>query len=102
MEASFGGSTLGGRCDTHFNTQDYEAMGRAFCETLLDFCDEDPSKVPWYSNSFTYFVIETVLAVEVGLCSSFKRGSCMFLTQNTHKGGQTLLQRQNFFPHSSY
>ncbi|KAG8334986.1 Cytosolic carboxypeptidase 2, variant 2 [Homalodisca vitripennis] len=45
MEASFGGSTLGGRNETHFTTQDYEAMGRSFCETLLDFCDEDPSKV---------------------------------------------------------
>ncbi|RZF43046.1 hypothetical protein LSTR_LSTR001224 [Laodelphax striatellus] len=45
MEASFGGSTLGSRYQTHFTTQDYEAMGRAFCETLLDFCDEDPSKV---------------------------------------------------------
>lgn len=45
MEASFGGSVLGGRAGTHFNTQDYEQMGRHFCETLLDFCDQDPSKV---------------------------------------------------------
>ncbi|KAI5730858.1 hypothetical protein M8J77_000932 [Diaphorina citri] len=44
MEASFGGSTLGNRTDTHFSTQDFEMIGRAFCETLLDFCDEDPSK----------------------------------------------------------
>ncbi|XP_075213726.1 nna1 carboxypeptidase [Lycorma delicatula] len=44
MEASFGGSTLGTRNQTHFTTQDYEAMGRAFCETLLDFCDENPAK----------------------------------------------------------
>ncbi|KAJ9574583.1 hypothetical protein L9F63_008210, partial [Diploptera punctata] len=45
MEASFGGSSLGGRTGTHFTTQDYEQMGRHFCETLLDFCDQDPSKV---------------------------------------------------------
>jgi hypothetical protein len=45
MEASFGGSILGGRAGTHFTTQDYEQMGRNFCETLLDFCDQDPSKV---------------------------------------------------------
>ncbi|PSN47951.1 hypothetical protein C0J52_10322 [Blattella germanica] len=45
MEASFGGSSLGGRAGTHFTTQDYEQMGRHFCETLLDFCDQDPSKV---------------------------------------------------------
>uniref|UniRef100_A0A8D8LG76 Cytosolic carboxypeptidase NnaD n=2 Tax=Cacopsylla melanoneura TaxID=428564 RepID=A0A8D8LG76_9HEMI len=44
MEASFGGSTLGNRADTHFSTQDFEMIGRAFCETLLDFCDEEPSK----------------------------------------------------------
>ncbi|XP_052132932.1 cytosolic carboxypeptidase Nna1-like, partial [Frankliniella occidentalis] len=45
MEASFGGSTLGSRAATHFSAQDFENMGRAFCETLLDFCDQDPSKV---------------------------------------------------------
>ena len=45
MEASFGGSTLGSRTSTHFSAQDFENMGRAFCETLLDFCDQDPSKV---------------------------------------------------------
>lgn len=44
MEASFGGSELGGRVATHFSTQDYEGLGRAFCETLLDFCDENPHK----------------------------------------------------------
>ncbi|KAJ9596288.1 hypothetical protein L9F63_027089, partial [Diploptera punctata] len=44
MEASLVGSSLGGRTGTHFTTQDYEQMGRHFCETLLDFCDQDPSK----------------------------------------------------------
>lgn len=48
MEASFAGSTLGSRGDTHFNIQDFESMGKAFCETLLDFCDEDPSKVLFF------------------------------------------------------
>lgn len=57
MEASFGGSTLGGRTDTHFTTQDFEAMGRAFCETLLDFSDEDPSKVFGYFNYLTLLKI---------------------------------------------
>lgn len=45
MEASFGGSTMGSRADTHFCPQDYEQMGRSFCQTLLDFYDEDPRKV---------------------------------------------------------
>ncbi|XP_059223877.1 cytosolic carboxypeptidase Nna1 isoform X3 [Stomoxys calcitrans] len=45
IEASFGGSLLGSRKGTHFTTQDYEHMGRAFCETLLDYCDDNPNKV---------------------------------------------------------
>ncbi|XP_073832558.1 nna1 carboxypeptidase isoform X3 [Musca autumnalis] len=44
IEASFGGSLLGSRKGTHFTTQDYEHMGRAFCETLLDYCDDNPNK----------------------------------------------------------
>jgi hypothetical protein len=56
MEASFGGSYLGGRAGTHFTIQDYEQMGRHFCETLLDFCDEDPSKVrrSVWQNAYVY------------------------------------------------
>ncbi|XP_063240662.1 cytosolic carboxypeptidase Nna1 [Bacillus rossius redtenbacheri] len=49
MEASFGGSTLGGRCGTHFTTHDYEQVGRCFCETLLDFCDPEPCKMSVFS-----------------------------------------------------
>ena len=71
IEASFGGSTLGSRKMTHFSTavnnnlqsfnsvvyfntflffslfflQDYEHIGRAFCETLMDYSDENPIKV---------------------------------------------------------
>ncbi|XP_020715227.1 uncharacterized protein LOC101453751 isoform X3 [Ceratitis capitata] len=45
IEASFGGSSLGSRKGTHFNTADYEHMGRAFCETLLDYGDDTPNKV---------------------------------------------------------
>ncbi|RVE52526.1 hypothetical protein evm_002920 [Chilo suppressalis] len=44
MEASFGGSELGSRMSTHFSVQDFESLGKTFCETLLDFYDEDPSK----------------------------------------------------------
>ncbi|XP_036145317.1 cytosolic carboxypeptidase 2 [Monomorium pharaonis] len=44
MEASMGGSKMGSRCGTHFSTQDYEQIGKAFCETLLDFSDQDPMK----------------------------------------------------------
>ncbi|CAH1973715.1 unnamed protein product [Acanthoscelides obtectus] len=44
MEASFAGSMLGNRADTHFSTLDFEQMGKSFCQTLLDFYDEDPKK----------------------------------------------------------
>lgn len=44
MEASMGGSEIGSRAGTHFSSQDYEQIGKAFCETLLDFSDDDPSK----------------------------------------------------------
>ncbi|XP_059617798.1 cytosolic carboxypeptidase Nna1 [Phlebotomus argentipes] len=44
IEASFGGTTLGSRNGTHFNTMDYEQLGRAFCETLMDYYDENPLK----------------------------------------------------------
>lgn len=44
MEASMGGSKLGSRNGTHFSAQDYEQIGKSFCETLLDFSDDDPTK----------------------------------------------------------
>ncbi|XP_044750070.1 cytosolic carboxypeptidase Nna1-like isoform X2 [Coccinella septempunctata] len=44
LEASFAGSTLGSRSATHFSAQDYEQMGKSFCQTLLDFYDEEPKK----------------------------------------------------------
>lgn len=45
MEASMGGTKIGSRSGTHFSTQDYEQIGKVFCETLLDFFDPDPIKV---------------------------------------------------------
>ena len=51
MEASFGGSDLpGGRQRTLFSQHDYQSMARNFCETLIDYCDLEPSKV--FSSSF--------------------------------------------------
>uniref|UniRef100_A0A6P7FPX0 Cytosolic carboxypeptidase 2-like isoform X2 n=1 Tax=Diabrotica virgifera virgifera TaxID=50390 RepID=A0A6P7FPX0_DIAVI len=44
LETSLAGSTLGCRADTHFSIQDLEQMGKTFCQTLLDFYDEDPKK----------------------------------------------------------
>eukprot|EP00794_Sanderia_malayensis_P018239 gene18239-20058_t len=44
LEASFCGSSLGKRKDSHFGISDYESMAYHFCDTLLDFCDPDQSK----------------------------------------------------------
>ena len=40
MEATFAGYN-----NVHFNSRDLEDMGYHFCDTLLDYCDPDPSKV---------------------------------------------------------
>ncbi|XP_043915139.1 cytosolic carboxypeptidase 2-like [Protopterus annectens] len=45
MESTFSGSSLGDRKGTHFSTRDLTFMGQHFCDTLLDFCDPDQSKV---------------------------------------------------------
>lgn len=36
---------LGDRKGTHFTTQDLKSIGFYFCDTLLDYCDPDPTKV---------------------------------------------------------
>ncbi len=45
MEATFCGSSLGRLAGTQFTTRDMETMGYHFCDTLLDYCDPDQSKV---------------------------------------------------------
>lgn len=45
MEASFAGVDMGPREFTHFSTNDYEQIGKSFCQTLIDFYDETPNKV---------------------------------------------------------
>lgn len=35
----------GDRKGTHFSTGDLKSIGYCICDTLLDFCDPDPSKV---------------------------------------------------------
>ncbi|XP_053175926.1 cytosolic carboxypeptidase 2 [Scomber japonicus] len=47
MEATFGGSTLGDRRGTHFTTRDLKSLGFCFCDSLLDYCDPDPTKTAY-------------------------------------------------------
>lgn len=48
MEASFCGSSLGSRANTHLTIKDFEDIGQTFCETLLDYYKEDPRNVRYY------------------------------------------------------
>lgn len=55
MEASFCGSSLGSRANTHFTTKDFEDIGQTFCETLLDYYNEDPRNVYYNINILNFF-----------------------------------------------
>ena len=45
MEATFCGSQLGTMSGLQFRAMDLEQMGYQFCDTILDYCDPDQSKV---------------------------------------------------------
>lgn len=67
MEATFCGSLLGGEKGLQFSTRDLEAMGYHFCDTLLDYCDPDQSKVkasspPLYNSHVTLYPVSSMNA----------------------------------------
>ena len=45
MEASFCGADFGRRAERHFTVVQLEEMGHYFCDTILDYCDPDQTKV---------------------------------------------------------
>ena len=45
MEATFCGSQLGAMAGKQFRCVDLEKMGYQLCDTILDYCDPDQSKV---------------------------------------------------------
>ena len=45
LQATFAGSTRGKMKGQHFSTADFESLGYHFCDSLLDYCDPDNSKV---------------------------------------------------------
>lgn len=45
MEATFCGHSSGTGKRNHFSIKDFEDMGSHFCDTLLDYCDPDQTKV---------------------------------------------------------
>ena len=53
MEATFCGSNLGNSQGFHFSTKELELMGYHFCDTLLDYCDPDQTKVDYILNQLT-------------------------------------------------
>ncbi|KAM4619213.1 cytosolic carboxypeptidase 2 [Polymixia lowei] len=60
MESTFGGSTLGNRRGTHFTTRDLKSLGYHFCDTLLDYCDPDPSKTAYCLTELATLLREEV------------------------------------------
>ena len=67
MEATFCGSLLGGEKGLQFSMRDLEAMGYHFCDTLLDYCDPDQSKVkasspPLYNSHVTLYPVSSMNA----------------------------------------
>ena len=45
MEATFNGSTLNQKSGYHFTTRDLEQLSYNFCDSILDYCDPDQTKV---------------------------------------------------------
>merc|ERR1712137_158374 len=45
LEASFCGADFGPLAEQHFTTRHLEEMGYMLCDTILDFCDPDQTKV---------------------------------------------------------
>ena len=59
LQATFCGSSLGKRAGYHFNTADFESMGYHLCDTLLDYCDPDDSKV--FIHFLQQFVFSAII-----------------------------------------
>jgi len=60
MEATFAGYN-----NVHFNSRDLEDMGYHFCDTLLDYCDPDPSKVEHVLANLTR-IVRAQYAAKIG------------------------------------
>ncbi len=45
MESTFNGSTLNDKKDHQFGQRDLEELGYIFCDSILDYCDPDQTKV---------------------------------------------------------
>lgn len=51
---------LGDRKGTHFTTRDLKSIGFYFCDTLLDYCDPDPTKVSKNNSTSDYSLYTNV------------------------------------------
>eukprot|EP00047_Mylnosiga_fluctuans_P022133 m.113982 g.113982 ORF g.113982 m.113982 type:complete len:1045 (+) comp9147_c0_seq2:36-3170(+) len=57
MEATFCGASIGPCKNMQFTTADFERMGPALCDTILDYCDPDPTKVTLLLQALRHDVI---------------------------------------------
>ena len=73
LQATFCGSNLAAGEGCHFSIKDLESMGYSFCDTLLDYCDPDQTKVPPSIPPSLPPSLVTLLSVS--RCSTFWRPS---------------------------
>lgn len=59
IEASFCGSDFGRFADKHYNTRHLEQMGHFLCESILDYCDPDQTRVQQVSNELDLLLRES-------------------------------------------
>lgn len=65
IESSFCGADFGKYRDFHFNPLHLQEIGRDFCDTLLDFCDPNQSKVKAITEELEANRVEEEEEVEV-------------------------------------
>lgn len=80
FQATFCGSTMGKKKGYHFSMADFEALGYHFCDTLLDYCDPDNTKVRQRNQHLCFLSIYALSESIINL--TFKKSSnnyCSFL-----------------------
>lgn len=64
-QTSFCGSSLGRLKRSHFGARDYEHIGQALLDSLLDFSDPDPSKALLFTTHAIDLLYSYLLRVRV-------------------------------------
>ena len=77
LQATFAGSTRGKMKGQHFSTADFESLGYHFCDSLLDYCDPDNSKVSHVTAAVAILELnEQHSTIVVKLCGTTMSRAC--------------------------